>query len=91
MVQGSIRLQIDTAHEARNAANCGVMRAMRDALAILNAIEEGGLLDVLPEHENDRRRHQTGRTMLELLETRLRHAIAVPDGGVSGECRCNGK
>jgi hypothetical protein len=67
---------------------CAATSAIRDALAILDAIGQGGLFEGLPESENERRRHVTGTTLLELLETRLRQAAGTHLG--SPDCRCAG-
>jgi hypothetical protein len=66
---------------------CAAMNAIREALAILDAIGQGGLFDAMPDSENERRRHATGVTMLELLEDRLRQASEAH--GEAGDCRCN--
>jgi hypothetical protein len=67
---------------------CAAMSAIRDAIAILDAIGQGGLFEALPESENERRRHVTGTTLLELLETRLRQTVGDDSGSV--DCRCGG-
>ncbi len=51
---------------------CGI----NDALAILDSIDEGELLSALPEHAEDRRRHQAAITLLTILEERLRRMVA---------------
>ena len=55
--------------------SCAATRAIRDALAILDAISGAGCFEALPKSQTDRRRHTTGITLLELLETRLRQAV----------------
>lgn len=71
--------------------NCEVLRAISDALAILDAIGQGGLFEAMPEAEADRRRFQTGISLLDILEQRLRHAVGDPEHLNSDECRCNGR
>jgi hypothetical protein len=64
---------------------CTMMSAIRDALAILDAIEQGGLFEALPEFDNDRSRHRTGITLIALMEQRLRQAVGNPKRVISGE------
>jgi hypothetical protein len=64
------------------------MCAIRDALAIMDAIGQGGLLEGLPESENERQRHMTGTTLLELLEARLRQALEGEAQWGHMDCRC---
>lgn len=45
---------------------------LQQALALLDAINQGELLSVLPEDEDDRERHQTGVTLLGVLETQIK-------------------
>ena len=53
-----------------------LLKAVCDALALLDAINQGDLLAALPASAIDRRRHQTGVSLLDLVETRLRAAAA---------------
>lgn len=68
---------------------CNVSRAIRDALAILDAIGQGGLLEAFPECDEDHARFRTGLTLLDIMERRLREAIGNPDHLDSEECRCD--
>lgn len=67
---------------------CMATSAIRDALAILDAIGQGGLFDGVPDSENERQRHLTGVTLLELLETRLRQAVGEEVHLGSVDCCC---
>jgi hypothetical protein len=66
---------------------CGHLHAIKDALAILDAIGQGGLLEAMPEDEADRARFQTGIRLLDILEQRLRLALENPDALLSDEHR----
>ena len=58
---------------------CLSAKHIREALAIIDAINAGELLAALPASVNDRHRHQTAVSLLGLLERTLRNAlIAVP-------------
>jgi len=88
-VEGPIKLHAVASRERPAEQDCQAMRAIRDALTILSAIEDGALLDALPEFEEDRRRHQTGKSMLDLLRERLRRDFDE-DAIANGRCRCAG-
>lgn len=45
---------------------------LQQALAVLEAINQGELLSALPEEADDRERHQTGVTLLGVLEMQIR-------------------
>ena len=49
--------------------------ALREALAILDAISFGELFAALPTNPGDRVRHQTGIELLELLRARLKASL----------------
>lgn len=49
---------------------------IRDALSIIDAINEGELLCALPAAEADRHRHQTAVSLLGIIEKCLRNALA---------------
>ena len=85
MVQTISKFKLRSAHEMHRGERAS--EAIRDALAILDAIEQGGLLDALPELENDRRRHQTASTLLSLLKQRLLESIGDHETAVQGEGR----
>jgi len=74
--------QHDPTHES-----CGALKAIGDALAILDAIDHGGLFEALPEDASDRARFQTGISLLDILEQRLRQATGDPGQIDSDECR----
>jgi hypothetical protein len=56
--------------------NCVPAKSVREALSILEAINTGELLAALPEHDSDRRRHETAVSLLGLMERTLREALA---------------
>jgi hypothetical protein len=49
--------------------------ALREALAILDAISFGELFAALPTNPGDRVRHQTGIELLEMLRGRLKTSV----------------
>ena len=51
------------------------MTALREALAILDAISFGELFAALPSNPADRVRHQTGIELLEMLRARLKVSV----------------
>jgi hypothetical protein len=58
---------------------CISAKHIREALAIIDAINAGELLAAMPASVNDRHRHQTAVSLLGLLERTLRNALtAVP-------------
>jgi hypothetical protein len=58
---------------------CVSAKHIREALAIIDAINAGELLAALPASVDDRHRHQTAVSLLGLLERALRNALtAVP-------------
>ena len=58
---------------------CVSAKHIREALAIIDAINAGELLAALPASVDDRHRHQTAVSLLGLLERTLRNALtAVP-------------
>ena len=58
---------------------CVSAKHIREALAIIDAINAGELLAALPALVDDRHRHQTAVSLLDLLERTLRQALtAVP-------------
>jgi hypothetical protein len=69
---------------------CTVTNAIRDALAILDAIGQGGLFEGMPISESERRRHKTGVALLDLLEDRLRQAVGGETHLDSVDCRYGG-
>lgn len=68
-------LHLASLRDHPNVKNAEAVAAIREALTILDAINMGELLDALPESREDRRRHQTGRTLLAMAEERLRRAV----------------
>ena len=72
-MSGNLHLATLRAHPS--VKNAEALTAIREALAMLDAIDLGGLLEALPESEEDRHRHQTGRTLLAMVEERLRRAV----------------
>ena len=56
---------------------CVSAKHIREALAIIDAINAGELLAALPASVNDRHRHQTAVSLLGLLEKTLRNALAA--------------
>jgi hypothetical protein len=62
-----------------------------EALAIFDAIDQGGLLEAMPEDPADRARFQTAISLLEIAQQTLREAVGNPDHPISDECRCDGK
>ena len=54
---------------------CIPARQIREALAIIDAINAGELLTALPASVNDYHRHQTAVSLLDLLEKTLRQAL----------------
>lgn len=56
---------------------CVSAKHVREALAILDAINAGELLAALPASEAERHRHQTAVSLLGLLERALRDALAA--------------
>jgi hypothetical protein len=75
----------------RDSEGCATLGAIGDALAIFDAIDQGGLLEATPEDPADQARFQTAITLLDIMQRRLRQAVGNPDHLISGECRCNGK
>ena len=58
---------------------CASAKHIREALAIIDAVNAGELLAALPASADDRHRHQTAVSLLGLLERTLRDALtAVP-------------
>jgi hypothetical protein len=51
---------------------------LREALAVLDAINYGELFAALPDNPSDRVRHQTGIVLLELLRDRLKRSSREP-------------
>jgi len=67
---------------------CGAIERIREGIAILHAIDQGGLLEELPEDAGAQTRHEAAVTMLGILEERLRQALEREgDGGVA-TCTC---
>jgi len=61
---------------------CIAAQRLREALAIIDAINAGELLAALPTSSSDRHRHQAAVTLLDLLERTLRAALSnAPAGG----------
>jgi hypothetical protein len=56
---------------------CVSAKHIREALAIIDAINAGELLAALPASVDDRHRHQTAVSLLGLLERALRNALAA--------------
>jgi hypothetical protein len=56
---------------------CVSAKHIREALAIIDAINAGELLAALPASEGDHHRHQTAVSLLGLLERTLRNALAA--------------
>jgi hypothetical protein len=48
---------------------------LRETLAVLDAICMGELLAAMPEHEADKKRHQTAVSLLDMLHDRLIEAV----------------
>jgi hypothetical protein len=84
-----VRGSIEEQPQQGQPEGCGVLHAISDALAILDAIGQGGLLEALPECDEDHARFRTGLTLLDIMERRLREAVGNPDHLISDECRCN--
>jgi len=84
MVQTISNFRPRSAGESRRGECCRSSDGIRDALAILDAIEQGGLLEALPELENDRRRHQTASTLLCILKQRLLESISEQEAKGEG-------
>ena len=76
-----------TGNEEAPQEGCQVLRAISDALAILDAIGQGGLLEAFPECDEDHARFRTGIALLDIMERRLREAVGNPDHLISDECR----
>jgi len=75
---------------ARDAdERCPTLRAISEALAILDAIDQGGLLEAMPEDPTDRARFQTAISLLDIAQQTLRQAVGNPDHLISDECRRN--
>jgi hypothetical protein len=55
--------------------------AVRDALALMEAISQGALLEGPPEDEADFQRFQTGISLLEMAEDILRRAVGKAQHG----------
>jgi hypothetical protein len=55
---------------------CVSAKHLREALAIIDAINAGELLAALPASTNERHRHQTAVSLLGLLERTLRAALS---------------
>jgi hypothetical protein len=55
--------------------------AVHDALALIEAISQGALLEAPPESEADFQRFQTGISLLEMAEDILRRAIGKAQHG----------
>jgi hypothetical protein len=55
--------------------SCVSAKHLREALAIIDAINAGELLAALPASADDRHRHQTAVSLLGLLERTLRNAL----------------
>ena len=70
---------------------CPTLRAISHTLALFDAIDQGGLLEAMPELPADRARFQTAISLLDIMQQRLREAVGNPDHLISDECRCNGK
>jgi len=56
---------------------CVSAKHIREALAIIDAINAGELLAALPASVDDRHRHQTAVSLLGLLERTLRNALTT--------------
>lgn len=54
----------------------GETGALREALALLDAINFGELFAALPTNPGDRVRHQTGIELLEMLRARLKASLS---------------
>jgi hypothetical protein len=67
---------------------CKVMAAVRDALSLLYAIDQGMLLAELPENTEAIARHETGLVLLNMVEEKLREAVGNSGDVISGSCRC---
>jgi hypothetical protein len=57
----------------------GAMNAIREALAMLDAISYGELFAAVPASSHDRGRHQSGIVLLEVLRQRLKDALENSD------------
>jgi len=75
----------------RESDGCPTLRAIGEALANFDAIDQGGLLEAMPEDPADRARFQTAISLLEIAQQTLREAVGNPDHPISDECRCDGK
>ncbi len=76
---------------ASSDEGCATLHAISDVLAIFAAIDQGGLLEAMPEAPADRARFQTAISLLDIAHNTLRQAVGNPDHLISDECRCNGK
>jgi hypothetical protein len=72
---GSIRTQ-DFEKSWALPENCVSEKLVREALAIVDAINAGELLAALPEGAADRHRHQTAVSLISVLEHLLREALS---------------
>jgi len=70
---------------------CPTLRAISNTLALFDAIDQGGLLEAMPESPAERARFQTAISLLDIMQRRLRQAVGNPDHLISDECDCHGK
>lgn len=75
----------------RSEEGCETLHAISDVLAIFAAIDQGALLEAMPEAPGDRVRFQTAISLLSIAQQTLRRVVGNPDHLISDECRCNGK
>ncbi|HWA89824.1 MAG TPA: hypothetical protein VG889_07305 [Rhizomicrobium sp.] len=54
------------------------MVALRETVAVLDAISYGELFAALPDNPSDRVRHQTGIVLLDMLRDRLKQSVRDP-------------
>ncbi len=54
------------------------LSVLREAVAVLDAINYGELFAALPDTPADRVRHQTGIVLLEMLRDRLKRTVREP-------------
>ncbi len=55
------------------------MNAIREALALLDAISYGELFAAVPASPHDRGRHQSGTALIEVVRQRLKDALESSD------------
>ncbi len=68
---------------------CVLTKHLHEALAILDAINAGELLAAVPVSADDRHRHQTALTLLDLLERTLRQALSETSNDTDSDRAAN--